>query len=84
MIEPTDKRTKAYKEWAAALTEQAKEDITPSNNASRIDAMNAYALRIWSGQSPDVPLAERKRRIVSGLEKQGYTDAEIGHLILPR
>lgn len=30
-----------------------------------------HALRIWSGQSIDVPVAERVRRVVVGLQEQG-------------
>ncbi len=29
-----------------------------------------YALRIWSGQSPDLPRAERIARVAAGLEGQ--------------
>lgn len=36
------------------------------------DAMNAYALRIWSGQSPDLTVSERKTRVIAGLRGQGY------------
>ncbi len=31
----------------------------------------ALACRIWDGQSPDLPLAERKARIAAGLARQG-------------
>lgn len=36
--------------------------------------MNDMALRIWDGQSTDLPLNERVKRIVSGLKEQGYED----------
>lgn len=37
-------------------------------------AMNAMALSIWEGQSSDLPLNERVKRIVSGLKAQGHDD----------
>lgn len=33
----------------------------------------AYALRIWHGQSVDVPIGERVERIVNGLRGQGMS-----------
>lgn len=33
----------------------------------------ALALRIWNGQSPDLPRAERMRRIAAGLEERGMS-----------
>ena len=44
------------------------DEISESNAA----AMNAHARRIWDGQSPDLPLNERTRRIVAALKEQGY------------
>lgn len=35
--------------------------------------MNAYALRIWGGQSDSLTTTERVRRVVAGLELQGFT-----------
>lgn len=32
-----------------------------------------YALRIWSGQSPDLPRAERIARVAAGLAGQGMS-----------
>jgi hypothetical protein len=48
----------------------------------RIEAMNAYALRIWEGQSPDMPRHERVERVQSGLTRQGWGDI-LEHLSLP-
>lgn len=39
-----------------------------------VDDMNAYALRIWEGQSPDLDLGDRVGRVKAGLERQGWTD----------
>jgi hypothetical protein len=33
----------------------------------------SLALRIWEGQSPDVPRAERLERVKRGLEAQGMS-----------
>jgi hypothetical protein len=32
-----------------------------------------YALRIWSGQSPDLPRAERIARVTAGMAGQGMS-----------
>lgn len=45
-----------------------------AHDARRIDLMNAHALRIWDGQSIDLPRAERIERIKAGLIEQGYAD----------
>lgn len=49
---------------------------------SRIEFANAYAVRIWEGQSPDLPIHERTRRIKSALEGLGYADT-LDKLSLP-
>lgn len=36
-------------------------------------AAQAYALRIWGGQSADVPLHERVERVVNGLRGQNLS-----------
>lgn len=46
---------------------------TKNAHKKQVEEMNALALRIWEGQG-SVPLIERVRRIVRGLEGQGYTD----------
>jgi hypothetical protein len=42
--------------------------------------MNALALRIWDGQSPDLPLIERVHRIKNALIAKGF---ELDGLTLP-
>lgn len=37
------------------------------------EKMNAHALRVWQGQSPDLPLRDRVFRIVHALTEQGYS-----------
>lgn len=44
------------------------------------DAVNNLALRIWEGQSPDLPLIERVTRIKNALLAKGY---ELDGLNLP-
>ena len=40
----------------------------------------AHAIRIWNGQSVDVPVIERVARIVNGLKEQGMSlDIELPH-----
>ena len=36
-----------------------------------VTRQQGHALRIWNGQSVDVPVVERVRRIVAGLTEQG-------------
>lgn len=46
------------------------------------DPMNKYARRVWDGQSPDLPYAERKSRIEAALIDQGWGDS-LDKLVLP-
>lgn len=40
----------------------------------------SLALRIWSGQSVDVPVIERVARIAAGLKEQGFSlDVDLPH-----
>lgn len=39
--------------------------------ADAISRSQSHAMRIWVGQSVDVPIAERVQRIVNGLKEQG-------------
>lgn len=40
----------------------------------------AYALRIWNGQSPDVAVIDRVARVASGLKAQGMSlDIDLPH-----
>ena len=57
--------------------------MTRKKKDPRIDAMNAYALRIWDGQSISLSLVDRVRRVVDGLIAQGYADIVSPHLALP-
>lgn len=41
---------------------------------STSSAGQEYALRIWNGQSPDLPISERVARINAALLAQGYPD----------
>ena len=44
------------------------------------NAAQAYALRIWEGQSVDVPLPERVERVVNGLRGQKLSiDVNLPH-----
>lgn len=52
---------------SARLKEDIERDILKPIKAQ------AYALRIWSGQSVDLPRAERVRRVTAGVEAQGMS-----------
>lgn len=62
-----------------AKVEEPVSVVAPDDNT---EAMNALALRIWEGQSIDLPVNERTRRVVAGLNAQGYTDTS--KLSLPK
>jgi hypothetical protein len=50
------------------------EDVLPVKAENMGAALaQAYALRVWNGQSPDVPRAERLRRVAKALEGQGLS-----------
>lgn len=55
-------------------TEQTVIDVYPDPDLERIAAMNAYALRVKAGQSPDMSPKESMERIKSALIGQGYED----------
>jgi hypothetical protein len=44
-------------------------DPRPVVNAEAVE----YALRVWRGQTPDLPRAERIRRVKAALEAQGMS-----------
>lgn len=64
--------TEAYDEPADELV----------GDSERISAMNAYALRIWEGQSTDNLRQWRIERVKAGLTAQGWDDI-LEHLSLP-
>ena len=58
---------------AAPLVDQ-QQPIAPAESfAAACNAAQAYAMRIWSGQSVDLPRAERVRRVAAGLEGQNMS-----------
>lgn len=74
--------------WKAAKLLQVIADasdvpaVCMTNEPQRIDDMNAAALRIWAGQSPDNPRHWRIERVKAGLTKLGYADI-LDHLSVP-
>lgn len=54
-------------------------EVVPADkgDAARINAAQAYAERIWNGQSPDLPRVERISRVRAGLERQGMSMDDI-------
>ena len=58
-------------------------DVEALVNNARVDDMNAYAARIFEGQSPDMPMTWRVERVKVGLIDKGW-EAELPELILPK
>jgi hypothetical protein len=53
-----------------------------SVEVAQTEAAQDMAQRIWDGQSPDVPTAERLSRVAAGLEAQGMSiDLEFLHAV---
>lgn len=50
-----------------------KGDVLPVVPEVADDLAQEYALRIWNGQSPDVPRKERMARVSRGVEAQGMS-----------
>ena len=56
------------------VQEDMRHPIPPEESfAAACNAAQAYALRIWSGQSADLPRAERLARVAAGLAGQGMS-----------
>ena len=55
---------------------KAKRQVRRVREESEMTPMNALALRIWDGQSPDLPLNERVKRIVAALNERGFDEIE--------
>lgn len=62
----------------AGLTKEQREAKAAQEAANH--AVNELALRIWDGQSPDLPLIERVHRIKNALIAKGF---ELDGLTLP-
>ena len=60
---------------------KAKRQVRRVKEDVELSQMNDLALRIWDGQSPDLPLNERVKRIAAALNAQGFD--EIVSLELP-
>lgn len=55
-------------------------NIIREEAVSSVSPAQVLALRIWEGQSPDVPVIERVARIAAGLKAQGMSlDVELPH-----
>lgn len=65
---------------ATYLTDEPQPIPVDESFAAACNAAQAYAMRIWEGQSPDVPRAERVRRVAAGLEGQNMS---VGGVELP-
>lgn len=76
MSEETKAKIKATREAnKTKKVEDIKEEALPAPpKDNKVDKMNDLALRIFQGQSPDLPPRYRVERIVKGLKAQGYED----------
>jgi len=63
-----DKRSAQYEEFVAWANTPVIE--APSVEPSTNDAAQAYAMRVWGGQSVDVPKHERIERCMNALRGQ--------------
>ena len=78
-----DRRVKAFDAWAdeqdkAVPCAECEEvgrhaDDCGTGGVMTNDAARAYALRVWQGQSIDVPDHVRRERVRRALEAQGWT-----------
>lgn len=50
---------------------------------TEVSRAQAYALRVWSGQTDTIPRNERVRRVNAALAGQGFTDEQIEAVTLP-
>lgn len=66
----------------ASDVEEIPQSTQNEPSQDRIEDMNAYALRIWEGQSVDMPTQERIDRVKAGLTAQGWGDI-LDNLSLP-
>ena len=59
---------------------RAAENIARDDAIPPVSGAQELALRIWEGQSPDVPVIERVSRIAAGLKAQKMSlDVELPH-----
>lgn len=66
----------------ASDVEEIPQSTQNEPSQDRIEDMNVYALRIWEGQSVDMPTQERIDRVKAGLTAQGWGDI-LDNLSLP-
>lgn len=50
--------------------------VSPTVEELAAVKMNAYAAKVWNGQSPDLPKGERIYRVMNALKDQGFTDTD--------
>jgi hypothetical protein len=83
-----DKRYPALMEWVQShLSETHESNEEPPvvervampvpKEKPTISPAQTLAKRIWDGQSPDLSVPERLRRVAAGIERQGYTMSEV-------
>lgn len=71
MNEPK-RRGRPPKATVEALKDAMRADVAAAVDESIADAQ-AYARRVWAGQTPDLPRNERLKRVAKALEGQGMS-----------
>jgi hypothetical protein len=56
------------------------EPLVASNLPGVDDAAASYAVRVWNGQSPDVPVGERITRVLNALKGQNLIVKDLSML----
>jgi hypothetical protein len=62
-----------YDDCPVGLGVMESKDVVLMEEALGINPAQAYANRVWKGQSPDVPRAERLERVKRALDGQGLS-----------
>lgn len=73
-------RSKIAKGDPESIVEVERVEAVEAPKENDNNAMNELARRIWDGQSVDLPLNERTRRIVRALKDKGF---DVAGLSLP-
>ena len=64
---------RSYTRKVEAPVAEEKSELAKTIDAIENKAAQTYAMRVWSGQSVDVPPAERKERVFNALRGQNLS-----------
>ena len=57
--------------------------ISPQDLPGANYKASEYACRVWNGQSPDLPIAERVSRVIAALKGQNLLTSGVSGVVLP-